>query len=167
MPEAESHTSTVRGPESSHTTTGYDLADGQPAAVNVRQGEARFDAEEEREAALRAELQGVRSINQVLEGVLSSLDRAKENMAVVSRTVQSASALLDTWIQVLSQTEHNQRLMLNPSWQGASQDVVDIEKETKFRQQAAQRKEMEEQRRREARKLATEQRQSRNEALEV
>ena len=44
---------------------------------------ARFDdPEEAREAALRRELEGVRNINSVIEGVLASLERAKGNMGV-------------------------------------------------------------------------------------
>lgn len=35
-----------------------------------------------REAALRAELAGVRQINTVIEGVVASLEKAKENMEV-------------------------------------------------------------------------------------
>ena len=41
-----------------------------------------FDRQEAREAALRNELQTVRNINQVIESLLSSLDRAKGNMDV-------------------------------------------------------------------------------------
>jgi hypothetical protein len=37
---------------------------------------------EAREAALRAELQGVEQINNVIENVLNSLDKAKDNMDV-------------------------------------------------------------------------------------
>ncbi|KAI9832887.1 MAG: hypothetical protein M1819_003917 [Sarea resinae] len=122
------------------------------SSSKARNGESRFDAEEVREvreAALRKELEGVRNINQVIEGVIESLDRAKGNMDTVSRTVTSASTLLNTWIRILSQTEHNQRLILNPSWQGATQDVLDIENESVLRQQAAERRELEEQQRRE------------------
>lgn len=45
-------------------------------------GDSAFDREEAREAALRNELQNVRNINEVLEGLLSSIDRAKGNMEV-------------------------------------------------------------------------------------
>jgi hypothetical protein len=50
----------------------------------------------------------------------------------------------------LSQTEHNQRLILNPNWNGASQDIADMENETVLKAQAAQRRAAEEERRREA-----------------
>ena len=50
--------------------------------ANASHGRARFDADEAREVALRAELDGLRGINEVIEGVVSSLDRAKQNMEV-------------------------------------------------------------------------------------
>ncbi|KAJ5135128.1 uncharacterized protein N7515_004406 [Penicillium bovifimosum] len=112
--------------------------------------EPLFDHQEAREDALRTELEGVRNINEVIEGLLSSLDSAKGNMETVSRTVTSASTLLNTWTRILSQTEHNQRLILNPNWQGATQDVIDIENEAIQRQQAAERREQALQQQREA-----------------
>lgn len=63
--------------------------------------------------------------------------------------MSSASTLLNTWTRILSQTEHNQRLILNPNWQGASQDVVDIGNEAVLKAQAAERRAAEEERRRE------------------
>ncbi|CAG8200470.1 unnamed protein product [Penicillium nalgiovense] len=109
-----------------------------------------FDDQEAREAALRTELQGVRNINEVIEGLLGSLDSAKGNMETVSQTVTSASTLLNTWTRILSQTEHNQRLILNPNWHGATQDVIDIENQAIQRQQAAERREQALQQQREA-----------------
>ncbi len=43
---------------------------------------SRFDADESREAALLRELEGVRKINEVIEGVIGTLERAKGNMGV-------------------------------------------------------------------------------------
>ncbi len=45
-------------------------------------GESRYDAEQAREQALQKELEGVRNINEVIEGVISSLERARGNMDV-------------------------------------------------------------------------------------
>ncbi|KAJ5132762.1 hypothetical protein N7448_006920 [Penicillium atrosanguineum] len=135
--------------------TGFNprLSDGslptEPQTTNGG-GNTLFDREEAREAALHNELQSVRNINEVLEGLLSSIDRAKGNMATVSNTVTSASTLLNTWTRILSQTEHNQRLILNPNWQGATQDVADNENEAIQRQQAAERREQALQQQREA-----------------
>lgn len=44
--------------------------------------DSTVDREEAREAALRQELAGIRSINEVIEGVVESLERAKGNMEV-------------------------------------------------------------------------------------
>jgi len=50
-----------------------------PATRNV---ESKYDAEQAREASLQRELESVRSINEVIEGVVSSLEVAKGNMDV-------------------------------------------------------------------------------------
>ncbi|KAF2687276.1 hypothetical protein K458DRAFT_386103 [Lentithecium fluviatile CBS 122367] len=120
------------------------------AAGKARAKESHYTAEEAREAALRKELESVRNVNKVIEAVVDSLQKAKDNMETVSRTVHNASTLLQTWTRILSQTEHNQRLILNPQWQGATQDLVDIQDEEAQRQHAAERRAAEEQSRREA-----------------
>lgn len=104
---------------------------------------------ESRDVRLRAELERVKEVNRVIEGVTSSLEKAKANMGTVQRTVENASTLLATWTRILSQTEHNQRLILNPNWQGATQDVEDMENEELRRHQEAERRAAEEQRRKE------------------
>ncbi|KAJ6105716.1 hypothetical protein N7512_009233 [Penicillium capsulatum] len=113
-------------------------------------GETLFDRQEAREAALHNELHAVRNINEVIEGLLGSLDRANGNMETVSKTVTSASTLLNTWTRILSQTEHNQRLILDPNWHGATRDVAEMENETIQKQQAAERREQALQQQREA-----------------
>ena len=79
-----------------------------------------------------------------------SISKNLTTVQAVNTTVSSASALLSTWTKILSQTEHNQRLILNPSWQGANQDLADAEQEIYIKQQAAERREYEEQERRAA-----------------
>jgi hypothetical protein len=51
----------------------------------ARPAESRFGAEEAREAALKQELENVRKINQIIEGVVDSLEKAKNNMDVSHR----------------------------------------------------------------------------------
>lgn len=58
-----------------------------PSAAN--KASPPFDAEEVREAALRRELEGVRNINQVIEGVIGTLERAKGNMGVSTWSPES------------------------------------------------------------------------------
>lgn len=58
----------------------------KPEPSHAQRGDSLYEREEAREAALREELQTVRHINQVIEGVLESLDRAKDNMEVCPAT---------------------------------------------------------------------------------
>ena len=108
------------------------------------------DAEEvaiaDHDERLRQELQSLRSMNTVISGITSSLEKAKSNMETVSATVNNASSLLNTWTRILSQTEHNQRLILNHNWQGASQDLVDMENEEVYRREEQERRAAEEER---------------------
>ncbi len=55
---------------------------GRSKTPTQQQQPSRFDTAEAREAALRKELDGVRKINEVIEGVLGTLERAKGNMGV-------------------------------------------------------------------------------------
>ena len=125
-----------------------DTSDYQPPAHPLTTEEDQLAAHE---ASLRRELSSVRTMNQVISGVVDSLEKAKKNMDTVSATVSSAAALLTTWTRILSQTEHNQRLLLNPRWQGASQDIADEENEALLVRQEKERKEAEDARREEAR----------------
>lgn len=121
----------------------------EPSAHKSARTESRHDAQEARDARLQAELERVREVNKVIEGVTASLEKAKANMGTVHQTVNNASTLLATWTRILGQTEHNQRLILNPQWQGATQDMEEMENEEIRRQAEAERRAMEEQRRRE------------------
>lgn len=134
-------------PESGATTQKHTPSSNTSSAH--KQPSSRHDPSEARDTALRAELERVKEINRVIENVTASLTKAKDNMHTVHRTVASASTLLATWTRILSQTEHNQRLILNPNWHGATQDVEDAENEGVLRQQEAERRVAEEQRRRE------------------
>ncbi|RPB21040.1 hypothetical protein L211DRAFT_744964, partial [Terfezia boudieri ATCC MYA-4762] len=99
---------------------------------------------ESRDAALRAELAGVQQINNVIEGVIGSLEKAKANMETVSSTVNSANTLLNLWVRILSQTEHTQRLLLSGHWEGGNKDLNDIEQEALAKAQEAERRKEEE-----------------------
>lgn len=68
--------------------SGRDAEAPNPTALHKTwNGESQYDNEEAREALLRKELESVRNINQVIEGVVESLERAKVNMEV-SRSVE-------------------------------------------------------------------------------
>ncbi|KAL7267033.1 hypothetical protein RUND412_010396 [Rhizina undulata] len=114
-----------------------------------RHGPSAVD-QEVRDEALRVELAGVRQLNKVVEGVVASLKKSKENMEAVSTTVDNANKLLDHWIRILSQTEHTQRLIFNGRWEGGTQDLAAIEAEALAKAQAAERRKEQERARRAA-----------------
>ncbi|KAK4547765.1 hypothetical protein LTR36_000723 [Oleoguttula mirabilis] len=136
-------------PESGATTQKHTPTSNASSAQKQHQQQRSRSQSEAQEARLKVELERVREVNRVIEGVTSSLTKAKENMSTVQRTVENASTLLATWTRILSQTEHNQRLILNPNWHGATQDVEDMENEDVRRQQEAERRAADEQGRRE------------------
>ncbi|KAJ6788105.1 hypothetical protein PWT90_05058 [Aphanocladium album] len=103
----------------------------------------------DRDALLRKELEGVKNVNEAIEGLIGTLERAGGNMNVVTQTVNNASTLLNTWTRILSQTEHNQRLILDPRWKGTTEDLAEQEAEALQRQQEAERRVREEEQRRE------------------
>ena len=118
----------------------------QPSHPRPRQTQNQDEA---RTSLLLSELNHLREVNRAIESVTSSLTKAKDSMDTVNRTVNNASTLLATWTRILSQTEHNQRLILNPNWQGAGRDVEDLEHEERRRELEVERRMAEEQRRRE------------------
>lgn len=52
------------------------------ATGKARAKESHYTTEEAREVALRRELDSIRNVNRVIEGVVESLQKAKDNMAV-------------------------------------------------------------------------------------
>lgn len=74
----------------------------------------------------------------------------------------NASTLLNTWTRILSQTEHNQRLILNKDWNGATKDLEEVEAENLERELARQREcDEAERRRQDARRRQEEQERAR------
>ena len=68
-------------------TKGKSKGQNGEATVGATAGKARgkeshYTTEEAREAALRRELQSVRNVNKVIEGVVESLEKARNNMDV-------------------------------------------------------------------------------------
>ena len=76
--------SATRDGASASTSTSTSKANGKAVdpSKSSRAGVSHVDAEEAREAALQQELENVRKINTVVEGVVESLEKAKGNMEV-------------------------------------------------------------------------------------
>jgi septal ring factor EnvC (AmiA/AmiB activator) len=75
---------------------------------------------EQRQRALQAELDQVKSVNQVIRKVTGAVDKASSDVNTMAVATANANQLLDLWVRVLSQTEHNYRLLSNKHWQGAT-----------------------------------------------
>jgi hypothetical protein len=60
---------------------GTDAGEAAPGA-KTRAKESHYTTEEAREAALRRELESIKNVNKVIEGVVDSLQKAKDNMEV-------------------------------------------------------------------------------------
>ena len=58
-----------------------EIAEGAQSG-KTRGKESHYTTEEAREVALRKELETVRNVNKVIEGVVESLQKAKDNMNV-------------------------------------------------------------------------------------
>jgi hypothetical protein len=58
-----------------------DAGEAAPGA-KTRAKESHYTTEEAREAALRRELESIKNVNKVIEGVVDSLQKAKDNMEV-------------------------------------------------------------------------------------
>ncbi|KAF3909588.1 hypothetical protein AA313_de0205891 [Arthrobotrys entomopaga] len=100
--------------------------------------------EEAREAALRAELESVRRVNKLIVAVNKSLQDAMENMGTVNKAVDNANFLLDKYSQILSQSTHSSRIMLNGHWQGSTNDIAEMEQEAQMQALEAERRRREE-----------------------
>jgi len=61
-----------------------DVGEGA-TAPKMRTKESHYTTEDDREAALRKELENVRGVNRVIEGVVESLEKARSNMDVCTQ----------------------------------------------------------------------------------
>lgn len=72
--------------QDANASAGDDAAGGK-----TRAKESHYTTEEAREAALKKELESIRSVNTVIEGVIESLQRAKDNMAVSVSCIENSN----------------------------------------------------------------------------
>ncbi|KAF3937948.1 hypothetical protein ABW19_dt0202238 [Dactylella cylindrospora] len=120
-----------------------DKTEGEPQQPANRFVSSVADAEA-REAALRAELESVRRVNKLIASVTKSIQDATENMSTVNQAVNNANFLLDKYSQILSQSTHTSRIILNGHWQGSTNDVAEMEQEAQMAVIEAERRKREE-----------------------
>ncbi|KAK9235128.1 DASH complex subunit Duo1-domain-containing protein [Lipomyces kononenkoae] len=75
-----------------------------------------------REDRLLQELEQVRSVNASITAVLDAITVAESNLEKVVTTTRNVDSLLNLWMRILSQTEHTQRIIFDPKWEGATKD---------------------------------------------
>ncbi|EPS38769.1 hypothetical protein H072_7489 [Dactylellina haptotyla CBS 200.50] len=115
----------------------------QPQQSNNRFVSSVAD-DEAREANLRAELESVRRVNKLILAVNKSLQDAMRNMGTVNSAVDNANFLLDKYTQILSQSTHTSRIILNGHWQGSTNDIAEMENEAQNQALEAERRREEE-----------------------
>lgn len=109
---------------------------------------------------LEVELHTVQMYNQLIEGIISTLGHAEQNVESMLEATRRADALLDAWVKVISYTEHAQKLLHDPQWQGISKDnELQAEREKLLEQKRAKERADKERREREAAAQAQRQKQ--------
>ena len=95
-------------------------------------------------------------MNTTLTNLHTTLSVSKGNLKTLQTTISSSAVLLETWTRILSQAEHNARLIADPNWEGSSEDAILAEREEAERNAKAEReREEREQRERERAMSAT------------
>ncbi|KAK6347177.1 hypothetical protein TWF696_007253 [Orbilia brochopaga] len=131
------HADPTGGPADAKDKDGGQLANARGYISSVADEEAR-------EAALQAELESVQRVNRLIVAVNKSLQDAMANMGTVNAAVDNANMLLDKYTQILSQSTHTSRILLNGYWQGSTADIAAIEHEAQSAALAAERRRQQE-----------------------
>ncbi|KAK9729279.1 hypothetical protein K7432_000429 [Basidiobolus ranarum] len=110
------------------------------------------DSDNEQEF-LAEELRKAQQLNFALCKVKDNLSGARTKLQHFSNTVGQTESLLNIWSKLLSQTEHTQKLLSDPNWEGVSLDNLRIQQlhaeKEKREKEAKERREREERRKRE------------------
>ncbi|KIO17456.1 hypothetical protein M407DRAFT_32882 [Tulasnella calospora MUT 4182] len=101
-----------------------------------------------REEELQTTLYQMRSINSVLLEYLDALNETERNNRILAQQVDNSHQLLNKYTELLGQTEHTTRLLLDPQWQGAEADEVLAAEQARQEALEQERREREERERR-------------------
>ncbi|KAH7108232.1 hypothetical protein BKA62DRAFT_14442 [Auriculariales sp. MPI-PUGE-AT-0066] len=101
-----------------------------------------------RSERLSGDLLKLRRINAALGSYLESLKNVRAAHDLVAQRVSDSNRLLDSYVDVLWQTEQTTKLVFDPEWQGSQEDDAILERE-RVEQEEKRRREQEEQERRE------------------
>ncbi|KAF9951730.1 hypothetical protein BGZ72_006797 [Mortierella alpina] len=70
------------------------------------------------ETSARSELEETRLLLKALDAIDTSMSEARDKLKTFYKTADETNTLLDMWIRVLSQSEHIQKLLQDPAWEG-------------------------------------------------
>ncbi|KAF9119549.1 hypothetical protein BGW39_000230, partial [Mortierella sp. 14UC] len=68
--------------------------------------------------SLLTELEETRRLVKTFDAIDTSMAEARDKLKTFYKTADETNTLLDMWIRVLSQTEHTQKLLQDPAWEG-------------------------------------------------
>ncbi|CAO3570864.1 unnamed protein product [Mortierella alpina] len=66
----------------------------------------------------KSELEETRLLLKALDAIDTSMSEARDKLKTFYKTADETNTLLDMWIRVLSQSEHIQKLLQDPAWEG-------------------------------------------------
>ncbi|KAJ1921231.1 hypothetical protein H4219_000830 [Mycoemilia scoparia] len=111
-----------------------------------------MDAEEDNEEELDSNIAQLRQIRLALTKVNDGLENVAHQVKYFNSNMSQTSQILDSWINIMSQTIHAYGFLSDPQWQGGKMDDLVV---NEIKQQQLQ-KEQEEQERREIERLQRE-----------
>ncbi|KAF9437781.1 hypothetical protein BGZ76_011167 [Entomortierella beljakovae] len=76
------------------------------------------------EPSIQTELDQTRRLIKVFEVIDSSMTEARDKLKTFYKTADETNTLLDMWVRVLSQTEHTQKLLQDPAWEGQTLEEI-------------------------------------------
>ncbi|KAF9990652.1 hypothetical protein BGZ75_000469 [Mortierella antarctica] len=88
-----------------------DLADAQEASLSL-------SGKTSGETSVKSELEETRLLLKALDTIDTSMSEARDKLKTFYKTADETNTLLDMWIRVLSQSEHIQKLLQDPAWEG-------------------------------------------------
>ncbi|KAF9573100.1 hypothetical protein EC968_009061 [Mortierella alpina] len=70
------------------------------------------------ETSAKSELEETRLLLKALDAIDTSMSESRDKLKTFYKTADETNTLLDMWIRVLSQSEHIQKLLQDPAWEG-------------------------------------------------
>ncbi|KAK3820818.1 MAG: DASH complex subunit Duo1-domain-containing protein [Linnemannia elongata] len=74
------------------------------------------------QGSILTELEETRRLVRAFDAIDTSMTEARDKLKTFYKTADETNTLLDMWIRVLSQTEHTQKLLQDPAWEGQTME---------------------------------------------